>query len=72
MGSSFFDKEDLLEAYQDLQTLSDIYDKMVNNPNYRDAMIHLIWTATGDNDLIHELYSPEEGTKSTLKTLFGA
>ena len=72
IGSSFFDKEDLIEAYQDLQTLGNIYDKMVNNPSYRDAMIHLIWITTGDSDLIHELYSPEEDTKSTLKILFGA
>ena len=45
---------------------------MVNRTKYRDAMIHLIWIATGDTDLVHELYSPEEDTGSFLKTLFGA
>ena len=60
-----YGREALQEAYEDLQTLADIRDKLVNDYEYRSAMIALIWAATGDNDIVHRLYSPPDGTEDS-------
>ena len=66
-----FTKEDLQEAYEDLVKLGDIYNKLVNNYGYRSAMIALIWSITGDESLVHALYSPSDGDLSNAyATLF--
>ena len=66
-----FTKEDLQEAYEDLTKLGDIYNKLVNNYGYRSAMIALIWSMTGDDTLVHALYSPSSGDLSdAYATLF--
>lgn len=66
-----FTKEDLQEAYEDLVKLGDIYNKLVNNYGYRSAMIALIWSITGDESLVHALYSPSSGDLSdAYATLF--
>lgn len=66
-----FTKDDLQEAYEDLVKLGDIYDKLVNNYGYRSAMIALIWSITGDDSLVHALYSPSDGDLSNAyATLF--
>ena len=56
-----FTKEDLQKAYNDLTTLGDIYNNLVNDYGYRSAMIALIWSITGDDSLVHALYSPSDG-----------
>lgn len=60
-----FDRETLQEAYEDLQTLADIGDKLINDYEYRSAMIALIWAATGDEELVKRLYSPDDETEDT-------
>ncbi len=56
---------------EDLIKLGDIYDKLVNNYGYRSAMIALIWSITGDDSLVHALYSPSDGDLSNAyATLF--
>ena len=56
-----FTKEDLQNAYEDLTKLGDIYNNLVNDYGYRSAMIALIWSITGDDSLVHALYSPSSG-----------
>ena len=66
-----FTKEDLQKAYNDLTTLGDIYSNLVNDYGYRSAMIALIWSITGDESLVHALYSPSSGDLSdAYATLF--
>lgn len=66
-----FTKEDLQKAYEDLIKLGDIYDNLVNDYGYRSAMIALIWSITGDDSLVHALYSPSDGDLSNAyATLF--
>lgn len=66
-----FTKEDLQKAYEDLVKLGDIYDNLVNDYGYRSAMIALIWHITGDDSLVHALYSPSDGDLSNAyATLF--
>lgn len=66
-----FTKEDLQKAYEDLTKLGDIYNNLVNDYGYRSAMIALIWSITGDDSLVHALYSPSSGDFSdAYATLF--
>lgn len=55
-----FDPEDLEEAYEDFKTLQAIFEKYSSDSNYKSAMIHLFWTATRNNKLVHQLYSPDD------------
>lgn len=66
-----FTKADLQKAYEDLVKLGDIYNNLVNDYGYRSAMIALIWSMTGDDALVHALYSPSDGDLSNVyDTLF--
>lgn len=60
-----FDRKTLQEAYEDLQNLADIRDRLIKDYEYRSAMIALIWAATGDEELIKRLYSPDDETEDT-------